>query len=77
VVVLEILGGLAILGMIALWLWCFVDVLGHPASDFRAAGSRRAIWLISIPIFGPFMPVPVLTYLVVIRPRLRGTSSFP
>jgi hypothetical protein len=77
VVVLEVLGVLAIVGVIALWLWCIVDVLRHPASEFRAVGTRRAIWLVALVIFGPGMPVAVLVYLIAMRPRLRSISSMP
>ena len=69
-----------VFGVLGLWVWSFVDVLGRSDEQWRAIGQEKIVWLLVVLFAG--LPGSI-AYLAAIRPKfariaaLGGMPSYP
>lgn len=62
------------LGIMGVWGWSLVDMLGRPEHQYKAIGHDRTLWLLGV----LFVGVPAsIAYLLIARPKLAQVASLP
>lgn len=63
-----------VFGMVGLWGWSLVDLLGRPEHQWKAIDQDRTLWVLAILFLG--LPGSI-GYLAFVRPKLSRVGALP